>query len=357
VTPRRRTLLPRSAAGGPAPPASGGTTRSAAGRRRTSLARLALRRVLAGLATLLAVSVLVFVGTEVLPGDAASAVLGRTAQPAQLERMRELMGLDRSVPERYLDWLGGVLTGDLGNSAAGYAQGTEISIWDDIRGNVANTLTLAVLVVVLMIPLALLLGVLAATRVGGTRDHAISLGSLAVVSLPEFIIGSLLVVVFFSWLDVFPPVSLVPPGTSPLERPEILVLPTLTLLGATLAGSTRMVRAGMVEALRSDFVQMARLNGLPERRVVLRYGLRNALAPAVQVFAQNVQYLIGGIIVVEYLFSYPGIGKELVDAVAIRDVRAVQSIAFLIAAVSIGVNIVADLFVLVLVPKLRTGRA
>ena len=329
----------------------------AAAPHRTSFARLALRRILGGLLTLLVVSALVFAGTELLPGDAASAVLGRTAQPEQLAEMRELMGLDRPAVERYFDWLGGILVGDLGNSAAGYAAGAEEAIWDDIRSPLWNTVILATIVVALMIPLSLLLGVMAATGVGRLRDHVISLGSLAVVSLPEFIIGSLLIVVFFSWLDVLPPVSLVPPGTSPLERPEILVLPTLTLLGATLAGSTRMVRAGMLESLRSDYVQMARLNGLPERMVVLRYGLRNALAPAVQVFAQNIQYLIGGIIVVEYLFNYPGIGKELVDAVAIRDVRAVQSIAIVIAAVYIAVNIVADLVVVALVPKLRSGRA
>ena len=326
-------------------------------RTRSPLWRLALRRVLAGLATLLAVSALVFVGTEILPGDAASAVLGRTAQPAQLAQMRELMGLDEPALRRYLDWLGGMLTGDLGNSAAGYAAGSETPIWNKIRGPLANTITLAAIVVVLLIPVALLLGVAAATRVDRPLDHGISMSTLAVVSLPEFIIGSLLIVVFFSWLDVLPPVALVRPGASPLDNPDALVLPVLTLLGATLAGSTRMVRAGMVEVLRSDFVQMARLNGIPERRVVLRYGLRNALAPAVQVFAQNIQYLIGGIIVVEYLFSYPGIGKELVDAVAIRDVRVVQSIAFLIAAFYIAVNIVADLLVLVLVPKLRTGSA
>jgi peptide/nickel transport system permease protein len=328
-----------------------------AGPSRASFARLALRRVLAGAATLLAVSVLIFIGTEVLPGDAASAVLGRTAQPEQLERMRELMGLDRPALQRYFDWLGGIVTGDLGNSAAGYAAGTETPIWEDIRGSLWNTLTLAIVVIALMIPLSLVLGVLSATRVGRPADHAISIGSLAVVSLPEFIIGSLLIFVFFSWLDVLPPVSLVPPGTSPLDRPEVLVLPTLTLLGATLAGSTRMVRAGMVEALGSEYVQMARLNGISERRVVLRYGLRNALAPAVQVFAQNIQYLIGGIIVVEYLFNYPGIGKELVDAVAIRDVRAVQSLAFIVAAVYIAVNIVADLIVIALVPKLRSRSA
>lgn len=324
---------------------------------RVSFLRLAVRRVLAGLLTLLVVSALVFVGTELLPGDAASAVLGRTAQPEQLAETRELMGLDRPAHKRYFDWLGGVVTGDLGYSAAGYAAGAEEAIWEDIREPLRNTIVLTAIVVALMIPLALLLGVAAATGVGRTRDHAISLSSLAVVSLPEFIIGSLLIVVFFSWLDVLPPVSLVPPGSSPLDRPEILVLPTLTLLGATLAGSTRMVRAGMLESLRSDYVQMARLNGIGERRVVLRYGLRNALAPAVQVFAQNVQYLIGGIIVVEYLFNYPGIGKELVDAVAIRDVRAVQSIAIVIAAAYIAVNIVADLIVVALVPKLRSRRA
>ena len=151
--------------------------------------------------------------------------------------------------------------------------------------------------------------------------------------------------------------SLVAPGTSPLSRPTALVLPVLTLLGAVLTGSTRMVRAGMVETLRSDYVQMARLNGFPEGRVVVRYALRNALAPAVQVFAQFIQYLVGGIIVVEYLFAYPGLGKELVDAVAIRDVREVQSIAILLAAFYVLINILADLLVVLLVPKLRTANA
>jgi peptide/nickel transport system permease protein len=134
----------------------------------------------------------------------------------------------------------------------------------------------------------------------------------------------------------------------------VLVLPVLTLLGASLAASVRMVRAGMIEVLQTDYVEMARLNGLPERRVIRRYALRNALAPSVQVFAQSIQYLIGGIIVTEYLFNYPGIGKELVEAVAIRDVREVQSLAILIAAFYIFINLIADLIVVLLVPKLRT---
>ncbi len=323
-------------------------------RRRRPLLGFLARRALAAVATLFVVSILVFAGTEILPGDAAGAVLGRTATPAQLEEMRALMGLDRPAHERYLDWLAGLLRGDLGNSAAGYAAGAESPIWNEIDGKIANSLTLAAITALLMVPLALLLGVLAAVRAGRTTDHAISVSSLAVISLPEFIIGSLLVLVFFSWLDVLPPVSLVTPGESPLEHPKALVLPVVTLLGASLAASIRMVRAGMVEVLSSDYVQTARLNGLPESMVVRRYALRNALAPSVQVFAQNIQYLVGGIVVTEYLFSYPGLGKELVDAVAIRDVREVQSVALLVAAVYVGLNILADLLVVLLVPKLRT---
>jgi len=314
------------------------------------------RRVAAAAATLVIVSILVFMGTEVLPGDAAGAVLGRSATPAQVEEMRALMGLDRPAPERYLDWLGGVLSGDLGNSAAGFAAGGESPIWDEISGKIANSFALAGITAALMIPLSLLLGIVAALRAGRALDHAISISSLAIISLPEFIIGSLLILVFFSWLDLLPPVSLIAPDTNPLSQPDVLVLPVLTLLGASLAASIRMVRAGMVEALSAEYVTMARLNGFRERMVVTRYALRNALAPSVQVLAQNIQYLVGGIVVTEYLFNYPGLGKELVDAVAIRDVREVQSVALLIAAFYIGLNIAADLLVVLLVPKLRTQR-
>lgn len=314
------------------------------------------RRVVAAAATLVIVSILVFMGTEVLPGDAAGAVLGRSATPVQVEEMRALMGLDRPAPERYLDWLGGVLSGDLGNSAAGFAAGGVSPIWEEISGKIANSFALAGITAALMIPLSLLLGIVAAVRAGRALDHAISISSLAIISLPEFIIGSLLILVFFSWLDLLPPVSLIAPGTNPLSQPDVLVLPVLTLLGASLAASIRMVRAGMVEALSAEYVTMARLNGFRERMVVTRYALRNALAPSVQVLAQNIQYLVGGIVVTEYLFNYPGLGKELVDAVAIRDVREVQSVALLIAAFYIGLNIAADLLVVLLVPKLRTQR-
>lgn len=334
--------------------AAAGQIGSRRARRRWPLAAFLVRRVAAALATLFVVSILIFAGTEVLPGDAAGAVLGRTATPEQLAEMQALMGLDRPPHERYLDWLGGILTGDLGNSAAGYAAGGEAPIWDEISPKITNSFVLAAITALLMVPIALVLGVFSAVRAGRPLDHSISIGSLALISLPEFIIGSLLILLFFSWLDVLPPVSLIPPGTSPLAKPEALVLPMLTLLGASLAASIRMVRAGMIETLSSEYVTMARLNGLRESVVVRRYALRNALAPSVQVFAQNIQYLVGGIVVTEYLFNYPGLGKELVDAVAIRDVREVQSVALLVAAFYLFLNIVADFLVVLLVPKLRT---
>ena len=334
--------------------AAAGQIGSRRARRRWPLAAFLVRRVAAALATLFVVSILIFAGTEVLPGDAAGAVLGRTATPEQLAEMQALMGLDRPPHERYLDWLGGILTGDLGNSAAGYAAGGESPIWDEISPKITNSFVLAAITALLMVPIALVLGVFSAVRAGRPLDHSISIGSLALISLPEFIIGSLLILLFFSWLDVLPPFSLIPPGTSPLAKPEALVLPMLTLLGASLAASIRMVRAGMIETLSSEYVTMARLNGLRESVVVRRYALRNALAPSVQVFAQNIQYLVGGIVVTEYLFNYPGLGKELVDAVAIRDVREVQSVALLVAAFYLFLNIVADFLVVLLVPKLRT---
>jgi peptide/nickel transport system permease protein len=292
----------------------------------------------------------------VLPGDAASAILGRNSTPAAVEEMRQDLGLDRPAPQRYVEWLGGVLTGDLGNSAVGTASGADSSpIWPLISERVRNSAVLAIAVVLLLVPLSLLLGTLAAVRAGRPTDYAISLATLAVISLPEFVIAALLIIVFAGWLDVLPAVSLLPRGGGPLDVPDKLVLPVLTLLGASLASTVRLLRASMVDALQTEYVQMARLNGLRERRVVLRYGLRNALAPTVQVLVQNVQYLVGGIIVVEYVFSYPGIGQKLVESVAVRDIKVVQAVGLLIAALYVTLNIVADLAVTYLVPKLRTS--
>jgi peptide/nickel transport system permease protein len=311
-------------------------------------------RLLGALVALFAASVLIFAAVQVLPGNAAEAVLGRNASPQAVAILEHQMHLDEPVVTRYLNWLGGFVHGNLGDSTVALAQGaTRAPVWHLISGPAKNSLILATITALLMIPLSLGLGMLAAVRAGRPTDHAISLSSLAAISMPEFVIGSLLVAVFFIGLGLLPPVAIIPPGANPLSTPKELVLPVATLLLASLAAGIRMVRAGMIEVLQTEYVQTARLNGLPETRVLVRYALRNALAPSVQVMAQTLQYLIGGIIVVESVFGYPGIGSQLVEAVQNRDATVVMSVAMLIAVTYVFINLVADLVVLLLVPKLR----
>jgi peptide/nickel transport system permease protein len=312
------------------------------------------RRLIGAIAALLAVSVLVFIGVEVLPGNAASVVLGRNGSSSAVSLLTHQLHLDKPFYVQYFDWLGGFVHGNLGDSAVGLAQGAKHApIWPLINGPLKNSAILAALTAVLMIPLSLGFGVAASIYAGRTIDRAISIASLAAIALPEFVIGALLVSIFFVALHLLPPVAIVPPGGNPLSKPNELVLPVLTLLLASLAAGIRMVRAGMIEVLQTEYVQSARLNGLPEGRVLWRYALRNALAPSVQVLAQNLQYLVGGVIVTENVFGYPGIGSQLVNSVQVRDVTMVQSIAMLIAVLYILLNLVADLLVVMLVPKLR----
>jgi peptide/nickel transport system permease protein len=311
------------------------------------------RRILGGLLALFVASIVIFVGLEVLPGDTASVILGRNATPAAEKILNDRMHLDRPATTRYVDWLSGFVRGDLGTSAVSLAQGQDESVWHQIAGPLKNSAILAAIAALFMIPLSIGLGVIGPIYSGRAVDHGISILSLAAIALPEFVTGSLLIGVFFVALDWFPPVAIIPPGGNPLEDPSKLVLPVLTLLFASLAAGVRMVRAGMGEVLRTEYVQTARLNGVPERRVLLRYALRNALAPSVQVLAQNLQWLIGGIIITENVFAYPGVGTQLVNAVQNRDITVVESVAMLIAVVYVMLNLVADLIVLLLVPKLR----
>jgi peptide/nickel transport system permease protein len=326
-------------------------------RRRHPLARFAARRVAAGAATLVLVSILLFAGTSVLPGDVAKAVLGRDSTPAGLAQLRAELHLNRPAPARYWDWLSRFVRGDLGNSVAGQAvSGQPTPISGLIGDRVKNTAVLAVATILLLVPLSIGLGVISATRVGTAFDHVVSTGSLVVISLPEFVTGTLLVLLVAVWLGWLPGVSLIPIGETVFSHPSILVLPVLTLLAASLAQTIRMVRASMVEVLRSDYVEWARLCGHRERDVVLRQALRNALAPTVQVIALNVQWLVGGIVVTEYVFGYPGLGQALVQAVTVRDVPYVLSVGMLIAIVYISLNVLADLLVVLLVPRLRTAQ-
>ena len=228
------------------------------------------------------------------------------------------------------------------------------AISSSLASPLVDSLILAGLTTVLLIPLTLLLGFCAGLYARRVPDHAVSLPSLIAAGLPEFVTGTFLIYVFFSRLHLLPPVALLSPGQSPFSNFTALILPVLTLLAVAAGSGIRQVRAGVIASLKHDCVRFARLNGVSERRVLWRYAMRNALAPSVQVIAQNLQYLLGGIIIVESLFSYPGIGTYLVQAVTSRDVTEVQAAALILATLYIAINIVADLIVVLLVPKLRT---
>jgi peptide/nickel transport system permease protein len=347
-------VLGTQSAPGLPPAAPGAVARPARGRH--PAARFAGRRLAAGILTLLIASVLIFLATNVLPGNAAQVVLGRNATGPAIVKLEAELGLDRPVAVRYLRWLGGMTHGDFGQSAVAKAEGRpDASISATLGSPLADSAILAALTAVLLVPLTLLFGALAGLYARRKTDWLISAPALVASGLPEFVTGSALIYVFFTWLNLLPPVALLSPGQSPLSVPKDLVLPVLTLLAVAVGAGVRQVRAGMIEVLEQDYVRFARLNGIGERRVILRYALRNALAPSVQIIAQNLQYLVGGIIVVESVFAYPGIGTYLVNAVSSRDVTEVQAAAIILAALYIVINIAADLIVVLLVPKLRTA--
>jgi peptide/nickel transport system permease protein len=346
-----------SAAAAPAPPVGGdaaGNTPPASTRSRHPVAAFVVRRVAAGILTLIVASFLIFASVQILPGDVASVVLGKNATPERVAAIRSDLNLDDPLPQRYVRFLSEVSTGHFGNSSAALAQGRELPVWDVIRTPLRNSLILALVTIVLFVPLSLILGTISALRAGRAADHAISLPALVGSAMPEFLVGTLLIVIFFFQLDLFPPVSEIGPGETPFSHPDTLVLPVLTLLSVSLSLGIRLVRASMIDVLRADYVRMARLNGQPERRVVVRYALRNALGPGIQAIAQTLQYLLGGIIITESVFNYPGIGNKLVQAVSLRDIQEVGVIAMILAATYIIINIVADLLVMLVVPKLRT---
>jgi peptide/nickel transport system permease protein len=313
------------------------------------------KRVGAALLTLFIVSVLIFLCTSVIPGNAVTVILGRSATPHTVAVLEARLGLDKSLLAQYLSWLGGLFHGNLGNSAVALAQQQpDPSIAHTLKDPLINSLILGGITAILLIPLTLLLGALAGIKADRALDQAISFPSLILAGLPEFVTGALLIYIFFTLLHALPPVSLVAPGASPLSTPKILILPVMTLLVVAVGSGIRQIRLGMIEVLQTDFVQFARLNGVKERRVLVRYGMRNAVANSVQTIAQNLQYLVGGIIVVESVFAYPGLGVYLVNAVQARDTNKILAVSIILAALYTFINIVADLLVVFLVPRLRT---
>jgi peptide/nickel transport system permease protein len=309
-----------------------------------------LRRLLLGIVVLILVSILVFLATQALPGDPARAILGRSATPASLAALRRQLNLDRPVIEQYWTWVTGLLHGNLGRSLAAQEPVTTL-----LGPKLVNSAVLVAIAAVLSIPLSIAIGAWAALRREKAFDTASSVLLLILAALPEFVVALVLVILFATTVFHFlPAISTIPPGSRPWNNWEALVLPAVTLVIAVAPYVARIMRASMIEVLESDYVEMARLKGLPERTVLIRHALPNALGPVFQVIALNLAYLAGGIIVVEFVFNYSGIGGAIQEAVTNHDLPVVQALAMLIAAVYVVLNLLADVATILVTPRLRT---
>ena len=315
------------------------------------MAKFITRRILLGILTLFAVAVIVFVATQALPGNAAQAILGKTATPARVHALERQLHLNESVFAQFTHWLGGILTGNLGTSAA-----TQEPVSQLLSGRIANSAFLVFVAAIIAIPLSIAFGSWMAVKRDTAVDYVGSTVSLVFASLPEFVIGIALVLLFAtSVFHVLPAVSLIPPGDHAWDHPNAVILPAATLILAVTPYISRIMRGSMVEVLESDYVTMARLKGLPERTVIVRHAVPNAIVPAIQVSALQLAWMAGGIVLVEVVFSFPGVGALLVDAVGNRDVPTVQALALIIAAVYVVLNIAADVLTILVTPRLRTA--
>ena len=306
------------------------------------------KRAVYVLLTLWVVSILVFVGTEVLPGDVASALLGQGATPETLAALREKLELNRPAVVRYGMWISKFVRGDWGTSLA-----TGRSISKLVLERVRNTFLLAIMTAAFAVPLSLFLGLLSATYPDSLIDRSISVSSLVMISVPEFFTGALLVLLFAITWRVFPAIVYTSRFGSFGEMLRGLTLPILTLTAIMLAHMARMTRAAVLDILRSSYVEMAILKGVPKRRIILRHALPNAIGPVLNVIAINLGYLVSGVVIVEVIFSFPGLGRMMVDSVTNRDVPLVQAVAMVFCAVYVGLNLMADILVIVTNPRLR----
>jgi peptide/nickel transport system permease protein len=314
------------------------------------LTRLIARRLALGVLTLFLISLVVFAAVLALPGDAATAILGRDATPERIAALRDQLNLNDSVVSQYLSWIGGVVTGSFGESAA-----TQQPVSELLSDRVANTGFLVFVAAIVAVPLSIGIGVWTAMRRDRPVDHVVSNGSLVLAALPEFVIGIGLILLFatsvFHW---FPAVSLLAPDERAWSNPSVVVLPAATLVLAVTPYISRIMRGSMIEVLESEYVTMARLKGLPERTVIWRHAVPNAIVPAIQVTALQLAWMAGGVVLVEFVFSYPGIGSLFIDAVANRDMPVVQTITILAAAIYVVLNLLADLATIAVTPRLRT---
>jgi peptide/nickel transport system permease protein len=322
-----------------------------AGLRRSPVARLIARRLLLGVVTLWAVSVLVFAATQALPGNAAIARLTKYANPQALAYLQSSLHLNQPLPAQYWLWARGLITGHLGTSFV-----TGLPVSSLIGSRIGNTLVLAAFAAAIGFPLALSLGIIAAVRRGRLFDHVSAVALLGLAAIPDFVLAIVLILLLgVGEFHVFPAVSYLDPTRSVLVQLDRLVLPALTLALAITPYIARMIRASLIEVLESEYVAMARLKGLSERRVIIHHALRNGLGPTIQAIGIALLFLSGGVVVIETVFAYPGVGSLLVTAVQNRDIPVIQDLTILFTAVYVVINIVADVLVVLWTPRLRTG--
>ena len=315
---------------------------------RNPIVFLLAQRLSLGLLLLLAASVLIFMGTEILPGDVAQSILGQSATPQALANLRNELGLNEPALARYFDWLGGILRGDLGTALT---NGQDI--WTAMSGRLANTLFLASCAAIIAVPLAIILGVIAVRYRGQWPDKLISGITLTSVSIPEFMLGYIAMFILTVQFRIFPSVSTIYDSMSLGEKLHAVAIPVLVLVLVVLGHMMRMTRAAILNVMQSAYIETAELKGLRPITVIARHAFPNAIAPVVNVVMLNMAYLIVGVVVVEVVFVFPGMGQYLVDHVTKRDVPVVQACGLVFAAVYIGLNMVADIVSILSNPRLR----
>lgn len=319
-----------------------------------------LQRLALGLLTLLIVSIVIFVAVNLLPGDFAQSILGQGATPEAVASIRADLGLDQPPITRYFQWLGGVLRGDLGTSFAqanfasfsGTTSGAT-TIAEQIAPRFGNTMFLAMITAAIAVPFSIVLGILAALYRNTIFDRATNIFTLSSISSPEFFLAYILILFLAVLNPIFPSLSNIFEGMPFSERVEKSMLPALTLTLVVTAHMMRMTRAAIINLLASPYIEMARLKGLSPMRVIVKHALPNALAPIINVIALNLAYLITGVVVVEVVFVYPGIGQLFVDSVKIRDIPVVQACCLIFATAFILLNLTADIMSILSNPRLR----
>ena len=312
---------------------------------------LVIKRLALGLVTIIVISVLIFVGVEALPGDLAEAILGQEATPETVAAFRKELKLDLPPHVRYFAWLGDFLRGDMGTSLANKRPISELIFW-----RFQNTIFLAASAAVVAVPIAVILGILAALYRNSLFDRTISMVTLSTISFPEFFVAYILIALLSVQIVIFPSISNINEQMSFWQKIHSIILPCLTLTLVVVAHMMRQTRAAIINILASPFIEMARLKGIKRMRVIVLHAFPNALSPVINVIALNLAYLVVGVVIVEVVFVYPGLGQLLVDSVSKRDIPVVQASGLIFAAVYVGLNLLADIMSIITNPRLRNPR-